>query len=232
MAIPVKFYRFSKKENSTKRPVTADKTYSCTIKSESGVITPRISLNIPLTENPTIYNYAFIAEYDRYYYVADWQWTAGLWTAMLSIDYLASWKDTIGSSSFYVLRSSAEFDKTVTDAIYPASTTVTVNTIWKQFDDWSELPTLGRGTYVVGLINDSSSDWGTIAYYALSPAQMSSIRQFMLAGATDWNTIGSDLDASLLKSFVDPFSYVVSCKWFPITISGGQEENVKFGTAA
>ena len=46
MAIPVKFYRFSKKENSTKRPVTADKTYSCTIKSESGVITPRISLNI------------------------------------------------------------------------------------------------------------------------------------------------------------------------------------------
>ena len=61
------------------------------------------------------------------------------------------------------------------------------------------------------------------------PSQMSSIRQFMLAGATDWNTIGSDLDASLLKSFVDPFSYVVSCKWFPITISGGQEENVKFG---
>lgn len=229
MAIPVKFYRFSKKENSTKRPGNADKTYTCTIKSESGVINPRISLNIPLTENPTIYNYAFISEYDRYYYVADWQWTAGLWTAILSIDYLASWKDTIGSSSFYVLRSSATFDKTVTDAIYPASTTVTVNTVWQQFDDWSELPTLGRGTYVVGLINDSSSDWGTIAYYALSPSQMSSIRQFMLAGATDWSTIGSDLDASLLKSFVDPFSYVVSCKWFPVTISGGQEENVKFG---
>lgn len=33
MAIPVKFYRFSKKENSTKRPGNADKTYSCTIKS-------------------------------------------------------------------------------------------------------------------------------------------------------------------------------------------------------
>lgn len=229
MSIPVNFYRFSKKENSTKRPGTADKTYPCTIKTESGVITPRILLQIPVSENPTVYNYAFIEEYDRYYYVADWIWSKGIWLAQLSIDYLASWRDTIGSSNLYVLRASAEFDFYVPDSLYPAKDSVNFTYTWSQFDDWAELPTLERGTYVIGVINSSSSDWGTIAYYAVKPSQMSALREFMLAGADDWNTIATDLDASLLKSFVDPFSYIVSCKWFPTTISGGTAESIKFG---
>lgn len=230
MSIKINLYRnFIKKENSTLRPKTLPQEYTAVLKDNTGMINPRIILKVPVDENPTVYNYAYIPLYDRYYYVTDWVWNIGVWELSLNIDYLASWRDTIGESSLYVTRSSAEFDTEVTDRLYPAKTTPVFNSKWLDIPGWATLPTLGRGTYVIGVVNSSSSSWGTIVYYALSASQMSDFRSFMLAGTDDWASIGTDLNASLLKSFASPFEYVVSSKWFPFTISGGTSESIKFG---
>ena len=63
------FYKFDKRFNSTKRP-EADALLTmrtrCHILNGTGVINPKIELDIGLTENPSQYNFCFINDFNRY----------------------------------------------------------------------------------------------------------------------------------------------------------------------
>ena len=68
----VNLYTFSKRENSTKQPTASTATaFTCVLKDASGVLAPTIKLD-PTIGNPRSYNYAYIADFGRYYYVRDW----------------------------------------------------------------------------------------------------------------------------------------------------------------
>lgn len=228
MAVQVNLYTFSKKVNSTKRPATAAVTSQCNLKNACGVINPRLEFNFPMTTNPSVYNYCFIPLFDRYYHIAEWEYNDRLWIAHCNCDVLASWKDTIGASTLYVLRSSVNFDPNIIDNFYPIKASVEWKYKYHTLQNWVVAPTTSLGTYVVGVVNNDNTAKGSVTYYALTGQQMADFRAFMLQDIGSWDAI-DDFAGETAKAFIDPFQYVVSCLWFPFTITGGEAAQIKFG---
>lgn len=130
----VSFYTFSKRINSTARP-TGGIQYNVILKEPSSVISPRLDLIWTGSGSPTAFNYAYIADFGRYYWIQNWEYHDRKWSCSLSVDVLASWKTEIGAAEKYVLRSASDYDETVADSIYPATIeedfiTVALDTYW------------------------------------------------------------------------------------------------------
>lgn len=222
----VTFYTFSKKYNSTARP-SGGAVYNCVLKRDSGIQHPYIELSGGATSNPTGYNYAYIAMYERFYYVNDWTFSNGLWSCALDIDVLATYKTQIGGTDLYILRASAAYDNSIVDTIYPATkggTTITqtANTGWTR--------TYSAGSYVIGIISKSAVS-GAVAYYVVTYSGMATLRAAMMNPGTipNWSDIKDFTSGDIAKAFLDPFQYVASCTWFPFAVAGGSSAALDFG---
>lgn len=227
MAIDIIFYTFDKKENSTKQPSDGD-TRQCILKDNCGIINPRIELLLTPAANPSKWNYCYIADFARYYYVRDWTADKRLWVATLEVDVLASWRTEIGNSVLYVSRAASDFDAAIVDLVYPAKLGVDYQYTSYMFPDADIAPTTSNGTFVVGIVNNDDNVQGSVSYYAMTGEQMAAFRAVMLSSIKDWGSI-SDFTGDVAKAFIDPFQYVVSCMWFPFPISGNGEVNLSFG---
>lgn len=224
MAIIVNFYSFSKRVNSTKQPSGTGTAYNCVLKDGSSIVNPTIELS--LNSDPSTYNYAYIAEYSRYYWVNEWTYYRGVWSASLIVDALASWKSAIGSSSQYVLRCSSESDGDIIDTIYPAKAKATYQTypFTTPFVD-----SASDGCYAVRVINKLGS--GGPVTYLMTKSQLSTLLDFMF-DTIDWADVDpEDVPAEVLKTELNPFQYIVSCQWIPLPISSvwGGSHPVYFG---
>lgn len=223
MAFTVYFYTFSKKENSTAQP-SGGTSYNCQLKAPCGILNPRIRLDLGASGNPAGYNYAYIASFNRYYWVREWTNIGPVWEADLAVDVLASYKSAIGSANLYALRSAYSSDGDIIDALYPckAGPTVVVETLSGQ---WRKTPT--SGLYVVGIVatgataNDTAAQVGSIKYYFMDLAGLAAL-SWALLDNTLLESYG--LDASyaridLQKSIIDPLQYIKSCVWIPLSAS-------------
>ena len=105
MAFNVTLYTFSKRKNSTSKP-TGGTVFSGLMREPCGVIRPSVSFEFPAGVNPSAYNYAYIPDFDRYYFIREWTSTGRLWACSMEVDALASWADAIGEQYLYVTRSS------------------------------------------------------------------------------------------------------------------------------
>ena len=84
-------------KNKINKDLTAGVTLSGTLRNESNVVNPSIVINI---ENPTIYNYAYIEDFKRYYFITDYiSLRTGIWQINLKSDVLMSFKDSILAST-------------------------------------------------------------------------------------------------------------------------------------
>ena len=118
MSFTATFYTFSKRINSTKQP-SGGTSYSIILKAPSGVLNPNIQLDIGQDGNPSSYTYCYIAEFARYYWVSHWRWDNRLWTAECKVDSMSSWKNSIGSSTEYVIRAASARNPAIMDGLYP-----------------------------------------------------------------------------------------------------------------
>lgn len=208
----VHFWKFTKRENSTKRPDSDPAVFGCILKEPSGVINPTISLDTGLTSRPD-YNYCYIPEFDRYYYVSEWTFNRSLWTAALQVDVLASFRDEIGGTSLYVLRSSAAYDGTIIDSEYPTKTTCSFQTVTGT-DPFVKVP--AGGWYVIGVASSNLPNYGALTYYAVDDSNLLLLLQSLntdLVNANDFDP--ADCSLNLQKALIDPFSYIKSCIWYP-----------------
>lgn len=90
-------------KNKINKSLTAGVTLSGTLRNESNVVTPSIIINI---ENPTIYNYAYIEDFGRYYFITDYiSLRTGIWQINLKSDVLMSFKDSILASPVLISNS-------------------------------------------------------------------------------------------------------------------------------
>ena len=239
MAIDVKFYIFSKKNNSTAQPSSVIggnteyiTTFSCVIKDSSGIISPVISVQGGSTFNPAYIvglnktlNYAYIQAFgNRYYFVDEWTYSDGYWTASLRLDVLASWKSYIGGSTAYVLRSASNYDGSIIDDMYPTKNDITV-TSKLATNPWQT--SLSAGHYIVGIVGKSyyNTGVGAVQYYSLSQAQMTAFMSYLMDEA-HWTDLTADL-----KFAFNPFQYVASVQWFPLSraVSDTDENNIYLG---
>ena len=226
MALTVKFYSVSKAVNSTALPTGEPVAeYECRMLDACSILRPVILLNVGPQANPTGANYAYIAEYNRYYWVSDWTINRGQWVATLSIDPLASWKKEIGNTFQYVLRSSSESNPTVQDSMYPATSAST----WAGAVP-SENPfahELGKGEYVIGIVGKSGS-MGAVSYYIMTPSEFDAFGK-KLYGETGIYDIATE-EIAAFKTQFNPLQYIVYCQWFPFVLPAGTAKStIDFG---
>lgn len=225
MSFTVKLYSFSKKENSTAVPAAAAlvRELQALIKQPSGIMEPVMRFQIDTPPYPAAQNcnYAYIEEFQRYYFITDWTSEPGkIWTASMRVDPLASWKSYIGSQRFYVLRASAEKDGDIMDAMYPAKDTYTVQHVensqgtrpawWNLSTDnpqgweaWSNA--MLSGYYILGLLSvaDNYDMTGGVNYIAMRPAQMFTFMNLIF----QWNPV-TPSDTVVGKTFDGIFAFL------------------------
>lgn len=211
----VQLFTLSKERNSTKRPSGTGDLLPCTANMGVDVAAPQLpfsGFDVP----PLRYNYAYIPTLVRYYWIERWTHEAGLWVANCTEDVLASWRDSIGATDAYILRSSAQSDGAIVDDMYPATGDVTVTTAV------TDIFTNNGGNYVLGTV----SSGGATDYVQLNPIQFKEASAYLFSDEFFDLAAGAD---GLLKAQFDPMQYIKSSMWFPWEIDGGRAASLKVG---
>ena len=240
----IDFYTtFEKRVNSTKRPTgTPAKELTGYLREPCSVLNPRVKIErLQGDENPEGLTYAFIPNFQRYYFVNDWTWAEGVWQCSMTVDALASWKTQIGELEEYVQRldSTTDFNGAITDTKYPATTDFSIESTAFQ-NPFTE--SLAQGVYIVGIINgDDTNSIGAINYYAMTPTQFGNLKEYLFSdenlwvmGITDQQGVPliEDMSKELVKTMYNPYQYIASCMWYPIPMNSlpvSGIESIKLG---
>lgn len=202
----------NKRVNSTGIPA-AGTDYTGRLVEPCDIVNPVIKFESKHTNN-----YAYISEFGRYYWIDDWTFNEGFWTAQMHCDVLATYKATIGAASRYVLRSAAAFNGNVIDDKYPVKVDPLIPTaqsipIMTGGGPWS-------GTFMIGVITPYGANGG-ITIYALNANQFYQLRQEIMANDNFWSNI-TDLDLKNLAICIsDPLQYITWCKYYPFALPAG-----------
>lgn len=218
----ITFYTVSKKRNSTEQP-TGGTTYTGSLTNESGVLNPTVIMDFG-NAYPG-YNYAYITEFNRYYWVNEMTAVGGaLWRVSMSVDVLATYKTNIGNAHKYILRSASEFDGSITDMKYPTKAGFTINTTPYR-TGWQGM---GAGMYVVGVVTPGG-DFGSVRMFALNNSDFETVRNALAPAAYYGSIQDADLK-NLAISVVNPMQYIAWVKYYPFTIAQGTAADMQLGS--
>lgn len=207
------FYQFAKRTNSTKRP-SGGHEFGIDLKAPCNIINPEIK--IASQSDPTGYNYCYLPTFSRYYWVKNWTYSEGLWTASLTVDTLASYREQIGNSTEYVARSSARFDGTISDGLYPA--TAKVQSVTTAFQG-GFAETISGGFFVIGFIAKNANSVGAVTYVVMTPGNTKKLSAKLLTDVSYLSIDNAEISDSLTKILFNPYQYIVSCTYFPFSIA-------------
>lgn len=209
---------FKKNPNSTKRP--------------SGGATINVALKTPTSEmHPTFLitgfdlSWNYIQWGSSYYYVDDIVIVNNTMAEyQCSKDAMATFKDDITASSQLVSRNANTYQPYLCDMFYPALNDATMESAL--ISTWDS-PLNQTGTYVVGVVNEDAKNG--VQFYTFG-AGGNNFAQFMaFLFGSDWLDGNiQDIPISIQKELINPFQYIVSCMWFPLSIAGDLGL-VKFG---
>lgn len=190
------------------------------LKEPTDVLHPTVVLN--LTGNPTGYNYMFIPEFNRFYWLTGWtSENLGLWSVSADVDALASWRSPIMDLQLYVLRAAAAGDGRVIDHMYPAIADVRRQLLYSEADPWG----VGGGTRGVYIVSVCGSE--EMSYYAMADVEYKAFFTGLLGDdyvnsvmsyLPNWETI---YPAAKLE--INALQYIAGVKWFPMTSLPGVE---------
>lgn len=217
----VRFYTsFPKRNNSTKQ-----------ISSEAYTELELVLKEATSIENPAFlisgdhfdYTYAYIADWNRYYFVDQILSSAkGLTQITLKEDYLASWKTNVGSTIAHIVYSSTGWDKDIVDSRLPVLTT-------KKIEHDPVNPGIfdGDGLFLLSITNVQSSANGFATTYICNRNTLDNVANILM---------NMDITSMVIKSIYRPFDCIISCTWLPLkysTFSGGSycdsSDNIYFG---
>ena len=234
MAISVNLYKNPKKVNSTKLPIAGAGTIgtTCQLKDVTNLYTPGLIFSVDLftdgqgnIKNPMDYNYAYIADFSRYYFIRSWSWILGRWEASLEIDVLASFRSTIGNTSAYVLRSASAWDPDVVDTKYPVKASDAKNPyqVKSYISDGTNSPwntniynaNIQEGCFVISVVNNDSGAIGGVSHYALSARMLAELLNKLYSSPSWMNITDGNISQDLQKMLINPMQYITSAAWLP-----------------
>lgn len=208
------FYTFSKRPNSTALPGDGVRL-DIQLKAPTDIIGPKISISMQ-NGTPIAYNYCNIPQFGRMYFIRNWTYNAGgVWVASLSEDVLASWREQIGETAQYVLRSSAESDGAIVDTLYPTKAGVTAQkvTAANPYDDNVE-----NGNFVLSTVCSGYTGFGATTFWRMSTQAFDEFRTNMLSSADYLDIDSTEVSTDLTKALFNPYQYCISCMWFPLKL--------------
>lgn len=230
MSLTAMFFIFGKKRNSTGTPASESGLSTqielkddCSIRDLQMYIMP---LNTgSTTYQPYQFNYCYVPEFSRYYFIEDWTWDHGRWLARCTVDTMGSFKNAIKASIQYVTRAATYYNERITDALYPTIAHTDLYSDVQNITSARPITTLPQyGYYIVGIITQGGEDGsgvtgtlGVVNYYLFSQAAFKKFKR-KLFNSISWTGIAdATMNNDVLKAFFNPIEYIASCKWAPIT---------------
>lgn len=217
MSYKIKLGTFKKFVESTKQPNTsAWAEYDVVFKDGADIVNPIITLAIDYS-TVSAYNYAYML--NRYYWItAKNMLRSGYCVLTLKTDVLATYKSAIGNSDLYILRSSAQSDGNINDALYP----IKYDPLFS-FDTIFSEP--NSGVYVVTMAANSSG--GSITYQFTSNEFSTFLNSLLGVYSTlDFSSAEKAIKSAMFK----PLDYIYSCFYIPGSgFSGTTVNNIKVG---
>ena len=218
MSFKVYFSKISKRENSTKHDSISDmRGFDCVILRGSGVLNPKIELDIGRTSDPSQYNHAYIPAFqNRFYWVREWIYDNAMWTAYLEVDALATYKAKIGAANPYILRAENAYNGNIADTLYPVKTGCN----YAHFNVTTPWEGITTGCYVLGIVSQDG-DFGSITYYAMTRSNLATfLSRLMSTSITQANGFNwDDASQALQKAIIDPIQYIRSAVFIPRPLS-------------
>lgn len=211
MGFRVNLYSMQKKSNSTELPSGDGLRVTCNTNTQLDLMQPVFPFEIT---NAQQYNYLYVNEWSRYYWIDKWVWNDGLWLAYCHIDPLASWRTKIGNMTEYILRSYSNWDELIVDTTYPLTSETQIT---QNFASW-RINETDTGCYVIGVVGKQ----GLTEYYYITDIAAFGAAMF---SQTMWENVTADdpgvIEGNIptfMKAQFNPLQYVTSCMWFPMTI--------------
>ena len=94
MAFTISLFKTNSENNRVVKTLTDEKQLSGELRNQTSVLNP--SIRIESADNISTYNYAYISEFGRYYYITDIvSVRTNCWVVSLRCDVLMSYKDEI-----------------------------------------------------------------------------------------------------------------------------------------
>lgn len=213
--INVHFYNFAKKENSTAQPSGTGTVLQCAVKTPSSVLSPVVEAAV---NSFPAWNYCYIPDFGRYYFVTSTTYNRGLWEISLSVDVLASFKTQIGNTSLYVTRSSTRQNQALIDKMFPLTGNQTLDT---ETIDAGFQVTWSTGYVLVGIMDGLTTSGMTM--YQFAPTEYGKFIAGLMGTDSD-SSISTWLPAiqSIQVTTYEPLRYVGAAYWFPNNFNTGQ----------
>lgn len=209
---------FSKKENSTEQPLdSAAVTVSdVRLKDDTSYLNPTFILTD--THAPTTMTY--ISWQGRFYFITDRvKRNNSIVEISCECDVLASFKTAIGNYTAFVERSASSYDTYAYDNLLckKESSVITYSSAKSPFTDMiNELPTssLGGG-YVLRVVGQNS-----IKSFLLTQSEVDGVLNYAFSDHSNYPISSTSvIPSDIIKSLFNPFQYIVSLLWVPITPS-------------
>lgn len=93
----ITLYTNNSEKNKLEKSLSGDLKLTGKLREESSIVNPSVLIQ---TENPSSYNYAYIPEFNRYYFITDAiSVRTDIWRISLHCDVLMSFKDELKATS-------------------------------------------------------------------------------------------------------------------------------------
>ena len=116
MAFTISLFKTASENNRVVKVLTDEKQLSGVLRYQTSVLNP--SIRIESAENIAGYNYCYIPEFGRYYYIVDiMSVRTNVWEASMRCDVLMSYKDEIKSITGVVVRQESNPNKLLVDRL-------------------------------------------------------------------------------------------------------------------
>lgn len=231
MAITATFYKNDKKINSTKLPTSSpdDITLTVELKDVTSMFTPSLVISADVFTdglghivNPMRYNYCYLPDFERYFFVRSWSWMVGRWECALEVDVMASFKTEIGNTNAFILRAASQYDADIIDTKYPTrmneAGSLQEQSLFGATTPWNtdiKNAGIGSGFYVISVVNDDISAIGGVSYYALSATVMQELMNKLFSAPTWMNITDANISTDMQKMLFNPMQYITSVMWIP-----------------
>ena len=205
-------YHFSKRKNSTKRPIGQGTEVPCLLKTATTFQSPIFILQRPMNDMLQ-FNYCKWA--DHYYFIdSTTSINAGQTEITCTEDVLATYKNEIGSYTCFIERSSNQ-NTFANDSMYIPTNDWVLST-----RNVTHKEKIMTSTYSQQYIIRVISRTGVASYY-INGDQLNKLLDFMY---TESNFTDVIQDA-ITKLMFDPFKYIVDLKWVPFVESAFKSSN-------
>lgn len=116
MAFTISLFKTASENNRVVKTLTDEKQLSGELRNQTSVLNP--SIRIESADNISTYNYAYISEFGRYYYITDIvSVRTNCWTVSLRCDVLMSYSDQIRAINGVVVRQESNPNKLLVDRL-------------------------------------------------------------------------------------------------------------------